>query len=379
MADPAVDNFSKGLQGVVAARTKLSHVDGENGRLSYLGIPITELAKNSCFEEVVYLLRNARLPKKDELESFKKELAGFRAMGHRVRHVLEDLPWKAHPMGVLKTMVGAYGLFDPEANCIGLEFKRRKALRLTAVIPTIIASFGRLRQGLEPIPPRADLSHAANFIYMLNGQVPTPEMEKALDTYLILLADHGLNASTFSARVTISTESDLFSAITSAIGTLKGDLHGSANQRVMEMFLEIGDVSKVEPYVEALLAAKKKVMGFGHRIYKKVDPRSDIFREIAKSLCEKTGNGKWYEMAERMEKYVMEKKGIPCNVDFYSAPVLYVLGFPVDFFTTVFAASRVAGWTAHVIEQFSDNRLIRPEAHYIGPEYQPYTPIAQRA
>ncbi|MBI3316773.1 MAG: citrate synthase [Candidatus Omnitrophica bacterium] len=376
VARPA--QFSKGLEGVIASETRLSLVDGENSRLIYRGIPIHELADNSTFEETVFLLWDGRLPGGAELKAFKSKLASQRKITPAILKVLKSLPVKAHPMGVLRTMVSMLGLFDKDADRIDLENMKRKAIHLTAMFPTVIAAFCRLRQKKSPIAPNPRLSHAANFLYMMNGKRPEPEMEKALDAYLILLADHGLNASTFAARVTVSTQSDMYSAITSAVGTLKGDLHGSANQRAMEMILKIGEPEKAEGYVRDLLAQKKKVMGFGHRVYKKEDPRATAFRAIAQRLLERTGQKKWMEISNRIEKVMLEEKKIPCNVDFFSASVLYVLGFPVDFFTTVFAASRVAGWTAHVIEQLTDNRLIRPAASYIGENDQHYLPIEKR-
>ncbi|MBI3307584.1 MAG: citrate synthase [Candidatus Omnitrophica bacterium] len=370
--------FSKGLEGVVASETRLSLVDGENSRLIYRGIPIQELAGTSTFEETTFLLWNGRLPLAAELTEFKSKLAAQRKFDPAVLKILKDMPLNSRPMGVLRTMVSVLGLFDKEADRIDVDNMKRKALHLTAVFPTIVAAFYRLRQKKKPVDPDPKLSHAANFLYMIAGKKPEPEMEKALDAYLILLADHGLNASTFSARVTASTQSDMYSAITSAVGTLKGDLHGSANQRAMEMILEIGEPEKAEAYVRDLLAQKKKVMGFGHRIYKKEDPRATAFRAIAQRLLDRTGEKKWMDISNRIEKVMLEEKKIPCNVDFFSASVLYVLGFPVDFFTTVFAASRVAGWTAHVIEQLTDNRLIRPAANYIGEADRHYLPIEKR-
>ena len=281
-------------------------------------------------------------------------------------------------MAWLRTAASLLSLFDAEAEDSSLEANRRKALRLTAAFPALIAAQHRLRQGKDFVSPNLKLSHAANFLYMMHGTEPHPEMEKALDIYLILLADHGLNASTFAARVTVATESDIYSGVTSAIGTLKGDLHGSANQKAMEMILEIGKPERAEAYIQDLLVHKKKVMGFGHRIYKTKDPRAVAFHEIARKMCEKAGDLSWMEISDRVEKVMWETKQIPCNVDFFSASVLYLLGFPVDFFTTVFAASRVAGWTAHIIEQLSDNRLIRPAADYTGPVNQHYVPFNQR-
>ncbi len=370
--------FARGLEGIIAGETYLSWVDGEASKLSYRGIPIRELTENSIFEEIVYLLWNGKLPTVSELENFKKTLAKNRRVADEILSILKTIPVKAHPMAVLRTMASMVGLFDPEADQMDAESNRRKAFRLTASFPTLIAAFYRLREGKTPIPPDPKLSHAADFLYMMHGKPPEKEMEKALDAYLILLADHGFNASTFSARVTASTQSDMYSAITSAIGTLKGDLHGSANQRAMEMILDIGTPERAEGYVKNLLDQKKKVMGFGHRIYKKEDPRATAFREIARRLCERVGEKKWMDISNRVEKVMWEEKQIPCNVDFFSASVLYILGFPVDFFTTVFAASRVAGWTAHVMEQLADNRLIRPQAIYTGPQNQHYLPIEQR-
>ncbi len=370
--------YVKGLEGVVAAETALSLVDGVESKLLYRGIPIHELTENSTFEEVVYLLWTGRLPLSSELVELKKKLSAERQASSELLSILKLFPKKGHPMAMLRTMISALGLFDPEAEKMDRLTTEAKALRLTAIFPTLIAAFYRLRENKSPIAPDSKLSHAANFLYMMTGRVPEKEMEKALDTYLILLADHGLNASTFAARVTTSTQADIYSAITSAIGTLKGDLHGSANQRAMEMILDIGTPERAEGYVRDLLAQKKKVMGFGHRIYKKEDPRATAFREIAQRLCERAGDKKWMEISNRVEKVMLVDKQIPCNVDFFSASVLYILGFPVDFFTTVFATSRIAGWSAHVIEQQSDNRLIRPAADYVGLRDQHYVPLEKR-
>lgn len=370
--------FVKGLEGIVAAETTLSLVDGANSRLYYRGIPIEELTQNSNFEEVAYLLWNSKLPSSTELQDFKKKFYAEREISKEVLGILKTFPAKAHPMAVIRSLVSILGLFDTGGDIIDSTVTKQKAMRLTASLPTLIAAFYRLRNAQPLVNPDPKLTHAANFLLMMHGKVPSPEMEKALDTYMILLADHGLNASTFSARVTASTQSDLYSAVTSAIGTLKGDLHGSANQRAMEMILAIGTPEKAEGYVRNLLQQKKKVMGFGHRIYKKEDPRATAFRAIAAKLIERSGDPKWMEISRRVEKVMWEEKQIPCNVDFFSASVLYVLGFPVDFFTTVFAASRVAGWTAHVMEQQSDNRLIRPDAEYLGPKNQHYLPIEKR-
>lgn len=375
---PEGTQFSKGLEGVIAARTGLSLVDGENAALYYLGIPIQELIANSTFEEVVSLLFFRKLPRRAELDELSTELARLRTLPNEILNFLSEFPRSADPMAMLRTMVSALGLFDPQADALSREANLQKAKRLVAVIPTIIAALHRVRQKQKVVHPKRVLSIADNFLVMLHGKAAPPAHVKALDQYLIMLADHGLNASTFAARVTISTQSDIYSAVTSALGTLKGDLHGSANQRAMEMFLQVGSPKKAEVYVKSLFQQKKKVMGFGHRIYKKQDPRAPQFREIAERLCRGTEHEKWFEIALAIERAVEKEKPIPPNVDFYSSIVLYVLGIPVDFFTTIFAMSRVAGWTAHVLEQMENNRLIRPEAEYTGPLNQPYLPLEKR-
>lgn len=371
--------FAKGLEGIIAGETALSLVDGKNSKLYYRGISVEEFVGSSCFEEVVYLLWNLRLPQKEELAQFKKTLAQHRPISPALIDWFSSLPKTAHPMAVLRTAISEMGCLDADADKIDSASLQRMAHDLTAKIPTVLAAYYRVREGKTPIVPDASLSHAANFLYMLNGQKPAPEMEKALDTYLILLADHGFNASTFSARVTVATLSDMYSGITAGIGALKGDLHGSAVQNVMQMFLEIGSPEKAEEYVKNAFLAKKKIVGFGHRIYKDVDPRATAFRNIAESLANvRGGEKKWVLMAANIEKAVHALKKIPCNVDFFSSYVLYTVGFPIDFFTTVFAASRVSGWTAHVIEQLNNNRLIRPEAIYTGPMNEHYIPIEKR-
>lgn len=370
--------YSKGLEGVIAAETALSLVDGVESKLFYRGIPIKELAENSTFEETIYLLWYGQLPTSQALKEFSQGLASYREASPFLFELIQKFPKKAHPMAVLRTAVSALGMEDPDAENINPQALLKKSFRVTSVIPSLLAAFYRYREGKKLIPPDRSISHAANFLHMLHGEMPNKEMERALDTYLILLADHGLNASTFSARVTAATQSDLYSCVTSAIGTLKGDLHGSANQRAMEMILEIGSPEKAEPYINNLLEHKKKIMGFGHRIYKNQDPRAEAFREIARVLTERAGEKRWLDISNKVEKVVWEKKHIPCNVDFFSASVLYILGFPIDFFTTVFAASRVGGWTAHVVEQHKDNRLIRPSAKYTGPINQHYLPVTKR-
>jgi len=324
------------------------------------------------------LLLFQKLPNRKELDGFSKELASLRTLPNEALNFLTEFPRSANPMATLRTVTSALALFDPHADSLSREANLQKAKRLVAVLPTIIAAYHRIRLGEKVIHPKKVLSMAENFMVMLHGKAPSAPHARALDQYLIMLADHGLNASTFAARVTVATQSDIYSAVTSAVGTLKGDLHGSANQRAMEMFIQVGEPEKAGAYVKKLFQEKKKVMGFGHRIYKREDPRAPQFRQIAESLCRGTKNEKWFRVAEAIEKAVQEEKPILPNVDFYSSLVLYVLGIPVDFFTTIFAMSRVAGWTAHVIEQLDNNRLIRPEASYIGPVNQPYFPLEQR-
>jgi citrate synthase len=281
-------------------------------------------------------------------------------------------------MGVLRTAVSVMATYDADEGDNSLEANVNKSVRLTASMPTVVAAWERIRNGLWPVTPSTELSHAANFIYMLTNRVPTETEARVLDTALILHADHGLNASTFAARVTASTLSNLHSSITSAIGTLKGSLHGGANEQVMRMLLEVGDVDQVDQYMEGAFAAKKKIMGFGHRVYKTDDPRAFWLQKLSKQLGESTGNMRWYEMSERIRKLVQEQRTLPVNVDFYSASLYYTLGIPLDLFTPIFAISRVSGWTAHVYEQYSDNRLIRPTSEYIGPENVPYIPLDER-
>ncbi len=371
-------HFVKGLEGIVASQTALSLVDGENSRLLYRGVPVGELALNSSFEETIYMLWFAKFPNAAELKTFKEKLSANRTVPQELLTQVRNFPKNMHPMAALRSAASLLAAYDATSEKVDSDSTQNHAFRLTGVLTSLIAAFYRFREGKEFIAPDPKLSHAANFLYMMHGKVPLPEMERALDAYLILLADHGLNASTFSARVTASTMADAYSAITSAIGTLKGELHGSANQKAMEMILDIGEPAKAESYVRNLLANKQKVMGFGHRIYKHEDPRATVFRGIAQKLCERAGEFKWMEISNRVEKVMLDDKKIPCNVDFFSASVLYILGFPVDFFTTVFAASRVAGWTAHVVEQRQDNRLIRPLAEYTGLKEAHYIPIEKR-
>jgi citrate synthase len=377
-SEEEVKKKNRGMEGMVAARTGISHIDGENGRLFYRGLDINDLAANSTFEETTALLWYGKLPTRRQLERFQEKFAENRLIPNDVISILLSLPKKTSPMGVLRTAVSVMATYDPDEGDNSLEANVNKSVRLTASMPTVVAAWERIRNGLWPVTPSTELSHAANFLYMLTDRVPTETEAKVLDTALILHADHGLNASTFAARVTASTLSNLHSSITSAIGTLKGPLHGGANEQVMRMLLEIGDVDRVEQYMDGAFAAKKKIMGFGHRVYKADDPRASWLQKLSKQLGESTGNTRWYEMSERIRKLVQSQRTLPVNVDFYSASLYYTLGIPLDLFTPIFAISRVSGWTAHVYEQYSDNRLIRPMSEYVGPEDVPYVPLDER-
>jgi citrate synthase len=370
--------MSKGLEGVVAASTAISYIDGAQGRLYYRGIDINALAERSTFEETTALLWYGKLPTKPQLDSFARKFVGNRQIPNEVLAMMMAMPKKTSPMEVLRTAVSALSAYDPEDLDNSLEANVHKSIRLTASLPTIVAAWDRIRNNQWPILPSTSLNHAANFLYMLTGKEPDEQAARVLDICLILHADHGLNASTFSSRITASTLSDLHSAIVSAIGTLKGPLHGGANEQVMRMLLEIGQPDRVDQYIRGTLNSKKKIMGFGHRVYKADDPRASWLQRLSRDLADSSGNQKWYQMSERIRTLVQEAKHLPVNVDFYSASVYYTLNIPIDLFTPIFAISRVAGWTAHVYEQYSDNRLIRPESEYIGPMDVEYIPIAER-
>lgn len=370
--------FSKGLDGIVAGQSKICFIDGTKGELVYGGINIDELATNATFEEVVYLLWYGRLPKKDELAKLQKELASNRNLPSQVIEFLRGIPKTADPMDVLRTAVSYLGLLDDEARDNSLEANRRKSVRLVAKFPTIVANFHTFRKTGDYLRPEPNFGHSANFLYMMNGVEPGATACKTLDCALVLQADHEFNASTFAARVTAATLSDIYSAVTSAVGALKGPLHGGANEAVMKMLLEIKMTENVEKYLQNLLAEKKKVPGFGHRVYKVEDPRAKYLKRFSKQLGETIDNLKWYEMSEKMEEIMNKEKGLLPNVDFYSASTYYYLGIPIDLYTPIFAISRVAGWTAHIMEQYSDNRLIRPLSEYVGPRQSHFVPINQR-
>ena len=368
---------TKGLEGVIASATRIGDVRGDIGELIYAGYDINELAGKVCFEEVVFLLWNLRLPNRKELETLQDELKASRMLPHAVVELMKTLPKNAPPMHVLRTAVSMLGALDPEADLNTPEANRRRALQLVAQFPGIVAKWHRIRQGLPIVQPSPKYQTAANFLYMITGKEPDAEAVDVMDMALVLHAEHGFNASTFAARVTIATLSDMYSAITSAIGTLKGPLHGGANEGVIHMLMEIGDESRVEAYVQNALASKKRIMGIGHRVYKTLDPRAPHLKRLAEKLSAKV-DPKWLRMSEHIAEIMKKEKNLNANVDFYSATVYYSLGIPTDLFTPIFAISRVAGWTAHVLEQLADNRLIRPLSEYIGPRDLKVVPIDQR-
>jgi citrate synthase len=372
-------NIAKaGLEGIVATQSEISDVNGIEGRLIYRGYDIHDLADHATFEEVIYLLWNGDLPTSSQLEQLKRQLGPEATLPAEVTRLLAQIPAAANPMDMLRTAVSALSFYDRDCGDMSREANIRKAARLVARFPTIVTSFHRLRNGLDPIEPRQDLSIAANFVYTLFGKEPDDVATRTMDVAFVLHADHELNASTFSARVTAATLSDIYSAIVSAIGTLKGPLHGGANEGVIKNLLEIGSVDRVEPWLKEQFARKAKVMGFGHRVYRTEDPRATHLRDMSRQLGERVGKTLWYEMSLKMAEVMMRDKRLNPNVDFYSASTYYTLGIPTDLFTPIFACSRISGWTAHVLEQFSNNRLIRPRAEYIGPRGRKWVPISER-
>lgn len=378
MTASAKPTTSKGLEGIVAAKTSISDVRGDIGQLIYAGYDINELAGNATYEEVVFLLHHEHLPNEEELREFKDTLVGFRDLPKGVIDLIKMLPKSTAPMHALRTVVSSLGCYDTTAEDQTMHSQRRKALRLIAQVPIITAYFHRVREGKELLDPDPNLGEAANFLYLITGEKPTDDAAKTLDVCYVLHADHGMNASTFSARVTIATLSDMYSAITTAIGTLKGPLHGGANEGVIKMLQEIGSLDKVDAFVEDALAQKKKIMGIGHRVYKTLDPRAPHLKKMAQQLCNELGEKKWIQMSERIAELMLEKKGLNANVDFYSATVYYSLGIPIDLFTPIFAIARTSGWTAHVLEQLADNRLIRPQSEYNGPLGLKFKPVDER-
>ena len=376
-AEPVKPAFVKGLDGVVAAQTTLSSVDGQNGVLTYRGINIHELAEKASYEEVVYLLWYGKLPNRKELADLEARLAAQRTVPDQILNLLRATPDNAVPMVVLRNAVSALAMFDPDAEDISPEATHRKAERLTAQMGTILTAYHRIRNRLEPIDPDPRLSHTPNLLYMLTGDQPDPQGVRALDLYQTLLAEHGMNASTFTARVVASTQADLHSAVAGALGSLKGPLHGGAAEATMRMLFEIGEPEKADAFVENTLKTKRKIMGIGHRIYKTGDPRAVHLQKWSQTLGERRGE-KWFQILKEVEQAVQKYKQLYPNVDFFSSTMLYYIGIPVDQFTPMFAASRIAGWSAHVIEQYADNVLIRPQSEFIGPTEQHYTPIEER-
>ncbi len=373
--------YAKGLEGVIANESALSNVEGAEGRLSYLGYSIDELVEHCTFEEVTHLLHHGHLPNRTELAAMEQELRNQRELPPQVLEFLKALPKDSNPMDVVRTGVSMLGIFDKRAT-IGepdMAANALIAISLVAKTPVIVAAFHRFRQGLELPPIRTDLSEAAHFLYLITGVAPSDRATKILDVAYTLHADHGMNASTFSARVTVATLSDFYSAMTSAIGTLKGPLHGGANEGVIHMLEEIGSLENVDAYVEGKLARKEKIMGIGHRVYKVLDPRAPHLRRLAIELTQELGEPKWIQMSERIAQIMRERKGLNANVDFYSATVYHSLSIPTDLFTPIFAIARMSGWTAQVLEQLRDNRLYRPLTLYTGPqELSAVTPIDQR-
>lgn len=368
---------ARGLEGVVATTSSISSII--DSVLTYRGYDIDELADNASFEEVVYLLWEGELPKKEQLDELTKALAENADIPQELIETMKKWPVdKIHPMAALRTAISNLALYDEQADAMDEEANRQKAIKLQAKIPTIVTAFSRIREGKEPVAPRKDLSFAANFLYMLKGKEPDEIAVRAFNKALVLHADHELNASTFTARVCVATLSDVYSGITAAIGALKGPLHGGANEAVMKMLTEIDTIDNVESYIRKKLDNKEKIMGFGHRVYKNGDPRAKHLREMSRRLTEITGETKWYEMSVKIEQLIKEEKGLLPNVDFYSASVYHSLGIDHDLFTPIFAVSRTSGWLAHILEQYSDNRLIRPRAEYVGPEKRPYVPIDER-
>lgn len=366
----------KGLEGIVAATSSISSIHA--GILTYRGINIDELAEHASYEETAYLLWYGQLPNEDELAGLRQRLSQYATLPEAIIQQLKMFPKDANLMAVLRTAVSALAFYDDEADRTSRESNQAKAIKLQAQIPTIVAAYARIRDGKEPIAPLSNVSLAHNFLYMLTEEEPSEIAVAALDKALVLHADHEFNASTFSARVTVATLSDIYSAVTSAIGTLKGPLHGGANEAVMKMLNEIGVLDNVDAYIEHKLRNRQKIMGFGHRVYKNGDPRAKHLQKMSYQLGMLQGNTTLYDISVRIEELVTNHKGLKPNVDFYSASVYSMLGIPIDLFTPIFVISRVSGWTAHIIEQLEDNRIIRPRAEYIGVDGQKYVPLELR-
>ena len=369
--------LQRGLEGVIAAETKISSII--DSQLTYAGYDIDDLAENAQFEEIIFLLWNYRLPTKDELQELKSKLYEYMTLNPRVyKHFEEYVTDKVHPMTALRTSVSYIAHFDPDAEDEADEKKYERAIRIQAKIASLVTAFSRVREGKEPLKPNSDLSYAGNFLYMLKGELPTDIEEEAFNKALILHADHELNASAFTARCSVSSLSDMYSGIVAAVGSLKGPLHGGANERVMAMLSEVGSLDNVDNYLDEKIANKEKIMGFGHRVYKEGDPRAKYLREMSRKITEETGQSELYEMSLAIEKRMKEEKGLIPNVDFFSATVYHSMDIPHDLFTPIFAVSRTSGWIAHILEQYRDNRIMRPRANYIGETNRKYVPIEER-
>lgn len=368
----------RGLEGVVAAETRLCDLDGAHGRLAYAGYDIDDLARKATFEEVCHLLWHGGLPKAAALDRLTLELVGARAIPRELLQMFTLMPKDTDPMRVLQASVALLGMHDPDATDNSHAANVRKAVRLTSQMAVAICAHHRIRRGETPVEPARDLSHAANFLYMLTGQRPGGAAVKAFDASLTLYAEHELNASTFTTRVITSTNSDMHSAVAGGVGALKGPLHGGAGEAVMRTLMEIGEVANVDAFAQKALAEKRRLMGFGHRVYTAGDPRAAILKGMAEEACRQSGQFKWYEMAVTLNERINAAKKLIPNVDFYSAPLFYSLGIPVDLFTPVIAAGRIAGWTANIIEQHDDNRLIRPRGDYVGPKRREWVPVEKR-
>ncbi|MBX3295349.1 MAG: citrate synthase [Acidobacteria bacterium] len=367
-----------GLRGVVAAQSSIGDVDGEKGILIYQGYDIHDLAEHSTFEEVVFLLWNGRLPKQDELAELTAQFRANYSVPSEVIAAMKTFPKDADPMDVLRTAVSSLDFYDKAGHATDRENATKAAIKLTAQMGTIAAAWDRIRNGKDVIAPDENLSIAQNFLYMLRGERAEADEARMFDIALILHADHELNASTFTTRVVSGTLAGMYGAVTAGIAALAGPLHGGANTNVMKMLIEIGDLDKVDEFVEKALEEKRKIMGIGHAVYKTEDPRATCLRKFSKTMADKAGEPKWFEMSQRIEKLMLEKKGMYPNVDFYSASTYYLMGIPLDLYTPIFAVSRISGWTGHILEQYANNKLIRPRAEYIGERGLKYVPIAER-
>jgi citrate synthase len=377
-ANAPAGTSAAGLRGVAAASSSISDVNGEKGELIYQGYNIHDLARHSTFEEVVFLLWNKRLPNRSELSALEESLRQSYELPAEIINLMKQFPRESDPIDVLRTVVSALEFFDSDARDLSRAATLRTAIKLTAQFPTIVAAGDRIRRGLEPIPPDSSLNISSNFLYMLQGEKPSERDARIFDVCLILHADHELNASTFTARVVAGTLADMYAAVTAAVGALSGPLHGGANTNVMKTLLEIGTVDKVEQYIKDALANKRKIMGFGHAVYKTEDPRATHLRQFSREVGESAGDSKWYEMSRKVEEVIMSEKGLYPNVDFFSASTYYMMSIPLDLYTPIFAVSRISGWTGHILEQYADNKLIRPRAEYIGARDVPFVPIENR-